>query len=88
VEAQACGTPVIAFGKGGALESVVDNKTGVFFYEQTATAIKNAVLAFEGKKESFDNHLIVEHAQSFSTRVFKNSFLNCIENNLKKNKTL
>src|SRR5205814_334412 len=39
VEAQSCGTPVIAFGKGGALETVIDGRTGLFFYEQSATGI-------------------------------------------------
>ncbi|MHC0443723.1 glycosyltransferase, partial [Flavobacterium sp. 3-210] len=35
IEAQACGTPVIAFKKGGALETVIENETGIFFNEQT-----------------------------------------------------
>jgi glycosyltransferase involved in cell wall biosynthesis len=54
VEAQACGTPVIAYGKGGALETVVDidnatgaDATGVLFYQQEAEAIANAVTRFE-----------------------------------------
>ena len=51
VEAQACGTPVIAFGRGGALETVngldTPAPTGVFFGEQTAESIRRAVDAFE-----------------------------------------
>jgi len=53
LEAQACGTPVIAYGRGGALETVVggeeagDDRTGVFFFEQTRAAIIAAVEAFE-----------------------------------------
>ncbi|MEZ0130119.1 glycosyltransferase, partial [Flavobacterium sp. LBUM151] len=47
VEAQACGTPVIAFGKGGALETVIENETGIFFEEQSAQKIKEAVFDFE-----------------------------------------
>lgn len=49
VEAQACGTPVIAYGKGGALETVKtgDNATGIFFYSQTAESISEAVERFE-----------------------------------------
>ncbi len=43
IEAEACGTPVIAYGHGGSLETVCDGKTGTFFYEQTADAIVNAV---------------------------------------------
>ncbi|WP_446918489.1 glycosyltransferase, partial [Klebsiella pneumoniae] len=57
VEAQSCGTPVIAFGKGGALETVrpygVSNPTGVFFYNQTVTDIISAVETFEQKIDSF-----------------------------------
>jgi len=47
IEAQACGTPVIAFGKGGALETVIDNETGVFFNQQTEESIINAVQRLE-----------------------------------------
>jgi len=51
VEAQACGTPVIAFGRGGVLDSIqgldADQPTGVFFYEQTADAIADAIRRFE-----------------------------------------
>ena len=47
VEAQACGTPVIAFAKGGALETV---QTNTFFHVQTPEAVRNAVLAFETKR--------------------------------------
>lgn len=47
VEAQACGTPVIAFGKGGTLETIIDRKTGLFYHEQTVESLVNAVLEFE-----------------------------------------
>ena len=54
VEAQACGTPVIAYGKGGSLDTVVDQgdvsgrpATGLFFFEQTADSLKEAVNLFE-----------------------------------------
>jgi glycosyltransferase involved in cell wall biosynthesis len=46
VEAQACGTPVIAYGKGGALDSVVPDKTGIFFHAQTPQSIVSAVERF------------------------------------------
>lgn len=78
VEAQACGTPVIAFGKGGALETVVglteDNTTaptGLFFDEQSAEAIQAAVLRFEANAQRFDARLIHEHAQTFAIEKFK-----------------
>jgi len=57
VEAQACGTPVIAFGKGGVLESIRPygevNPTGIFFAEQTADSLLRAVLHFETLQGSF-----------------------------------
>ncbi|MFS2186191.1 glycosyltransferase family 4 protein [Mucilaginibacter sp. Mucisp84] len=80
VEAQACGTPVIAFGKGGALESVVENKTGIFFYEQSAEAIKEAVERFEVNESLFNYKEITRHASSFSTDIFKNELLVQINN--------
>ncbi|WP_319800791.1 glycosyltransferase [Klebsiella pneumoniae] len=58
VEAQACGTPVIAFGKGGSLETIrplgVDNPTGLFFSEQTIESIISQVNAFERNVEIFE----------------------------------
>lgn len=48
LEAQASGTPVIAFGAGGALETVIEGKTGIFFKEQSASALVDAVERFEG----------------------------------------
>ncbi len=70
VEAQACGTPVIAFGKGGSLETVVDGKTGVLFYEQTTAAIKEAIYFFEKNREQFSSLKIREHSLKFSTTRF------------------
>jgi glycosyltransferase involved in cell wall biosynthesis len=46
VEAMACGKPVIAYGKGGALESVVDGTTGVFFHEQNVVSLEDALRRF------------------------------------------
>lgn len=73
VEAQACGTPVIAFGKGGALETVIDGKTGVFFFEQTEAAIRQAIDKFENEFE-FHPQFIRQHAMSFSTERFNAQF--------------
>jgi glycosyltransferase involved in cell wall biosynthesis len=47
LEAQACGTPVIAYGRGGALETVVENETGLFFGEQNVDSLQSAVAEFE-----------------------------------------
>jgi len=69
VEAQACGTPVIAFGEGGVLETVCNGKTGVFFKEQTAQSLKEAILYFETLK--FNPKEIREHALQFSKERFE-----------------
>ncbi|MCC9017793.1 MULTISPECIES: glycosyltransferase [Flavobacterium] len=69
VEAQACGTPVIALAKGGTLETVVENRTGVFFQEQSSQSIKEAVIDFE--KIEFNPKVIREHAMKFSKQRFE-----------------
>ncbi|WP_439882423.1 glycosyltransferase family 4 protein [Pontibacter sp. MBLB2868] len=69
VEAQACGTPVIAFGKGGSLETV-NNSTGIFFDQQTTTSIINAVLKFEENILKFDKYQIRLNAERFSKERF------------------
>ncbi len=74
VEAQACGTPVIAFGKGGATETVIDGETGLFFYEQTAEAIVKAIDEFERCREKFDRNRIRQNAERFSTSRFCSEF--------------
>ena len=70
VEAQACGTPVIAFGKGGALETVVPGETGIFFYDQSAKSIKDAIRLFESAHTGFSPERIREHAEAFSQERF------------------
>ena len=76
VQAQACGTPVIAFGKGGATESVLDKKTGVFFPEQTAASCAEAIKEFEKLEAAgnFDAKKIVAHAKTFSRERFIKEF--------------
>ncbi|MCB1080341.1 MAG: glycosyltransferase family 4 protein [Chlamydiia bacterium] len=72
VEAQACGTPVIAYGKGGALETVLQNRSGLFFPEQTVSSIIEAVQAFEERE--FDPKLIRKHAENFREEHFRIKF--------------
>ena len=72
VEAMACGTPVIAFGRGGATESVVGGETGLFFDEQSPSCIAAAVERFE--RESFDPHAIRRHAERFRPERFRAEF--------------
>lgn len=78
VEAQACGTPVIAYGKGGSLETVKDGITGVFFDKQNIESIIQAVSRFELGNE-YDPLVIREHAETFSTKRFKNEIKNFID---------
>jgi glycosyltransferase involved in cell wall biosynthesis len=69
VEAQACGTPIIAFGRGGTLETVMPN-TGVFFYKQDCISIINAVQEFESRSTDFDSVVIRRNAERFSRQNF------------------
>jgi len=78
LEAQACGTPVIAFGKGGALETVrsstVDQPTGIFFPEQTVASLIAGIHQFEATKTAFTRENCVQQAAKFSAQVFKDKF--------------
>lgn len=77
VEAQAAGTAVIAYGKGGALETVVEGKTGIFFHEQTLESLLKAIRLFEGKE--FDPGVIKKHAEQFSSLQFCLKFKEFVE---------
>lgn len=79
VEAQACGTPVIAFGKGGALETVAEHTTGLFFYEQSPLSIQEAVRKFEQSSHLFDPLAIRKHAEKFDTLCFRNNVQQFVE---------
>jgi len=68
LEAQACGRPVVAFGRGGALETVVDGETGVFFSEQTDEALEDAVA--RAAATSWDSGAIRRHAERFGPAQF------------------
>ena len=79
LEAMASGRPVIAFGKGGALETVVDGKTGIFFHEQTEDALLEAVERFEGMKSHFHPTQIRAHACGFGPERFRSEMARIIE---------
>lgn len=87
VEAMASGRPVIAFGSGGALETVVPGLSGVLFHEQAPEAIIDAVHAFEAEAAAFDPVAIREHAARFSTRNFKLGMDLVIQEELRARKT-
>jgi glycosyltransferase involved in cell wall biosynthesis len=71
VEAQACGTPVIAYGRGGATDSVIDGHTGLFFPEQSPDAIAAAIARFERSSNLFWVDPIRANALRFRTERFK-----------------
>lgn len=82
VEAMASGRPVIALKKGGALDTVVDNKTGIFFNEATAVSLNQAIEQFEAAADVFDSGVIRQHAKQFDVNIFKLRLSNFIEQNL------
>lgn len=84
VEAQACGTPIIAYGRGGSLETVQGDPskgdiTGLFFFEQTEDAICNSVEQFETIQSKITPQACRAHAEKFSIPAFRqrmSSFVN------------
>jgi glycosyltransferase involved in cell wall biosynthesis len=78
LEMNACGRPVIAFGKGGALETIVDGRTGIVFAEQTVDSLAAAILRFE--QLAFDPAAIRRHAERFSKERFTQSLHVIVKN--------
>ncbi|MBV8102760.1 MAG: glycosyltransferase [Verrucomicrobia bacterium] len=92
LEAQSYGRPVIAYGKGGSLETVVgvgsttigqqairgDSITGIFFEKQSTDSLADAMLAFESSEDLFAPEDIQSHARRFDTSVFVERFQNYI----------
>lgn len=76
LEAQACGTPVIALGKGGSLETVKHGVTGILYPEQTVASLIDGVGQFE--KLAVDPLVIRQHAETFGIEEFKKQFNNFI----------
>lgn len=72
VEAQACGTPVIAFGRGGVTESVIPGQTGVLFDARTPESLMSAISTFESS--TWDYSLIRQNAERFSIQQFRKQF--------------
>lgn len=87
VEAQACGTPVIAYGKGGALETVKGleqmQPTGVFFPEQTVAALTAAVKKFEANQGRFTVASCVANSARFAPQQFKQKFMGFVQRMIK-----
>ncbi len=79
VEAMASGAPVIAFGRGGATETVKDGVTGVFFDQLTVASLVEAIQQFEKKTSEFSVGEIMAHAAQFDTAIFNTKFLAVVE---------
>ncbi len=85
VEAQACGTPVIAYGSGGTLETVRDRRqfgaqaTGVLFPAQTVGAIVEAVSYFEANAAQIHPEVVRTHAEGFDRTLFQQRYQNFVD---------
>jgi glycosyltransferase involved in cell wall biosynthesis len=79
IEAMACGRPVIAYGAGGALETVIDRQTGILFPEQTWQSLRAAIETFEHLETEFDPIRIREHATLFDASLFKERFKRLVD---------
>jgi glycosyltransferase involved in cell wall biosynthesis len=77
LEAMASGTPVIAFGKGGARETIVEGKTGVFFSEQTAESLEDVVRNFD--RNRYKSQDCRARAEEFSIEKFRKDMTEIIE---------
>src|SRR3989344_1038359 len=85
VESMACGRPVIAYAAGGACETVVENKTGKFFDEQTWEALADAIVRF--KPEDYNQAGIKAYAEQFGIDRFKREITNLVDVELEKRKS-
>jgi glycosyltransferase involved in cell wall biosynthesis len=82
LEAMACGTPVIAYGKGGALETVTNGKTGLFFDSQEPVQVIKAIKNFQNMR--FSSEDLFERAQQFTKIVFEQKIQNFVDSHLQK----
>lgn len=82
VEAMASGRPVIAYNVGGAVDTVIQHKTGVLFNELNENSLMNAVQEFEKIENIFIPKEIKDHARQFSAELFKEKFASVVERDL------
>ena len=83
LEAQASGRPVIAYGAGGALSSIIEWTTGLFFDEQTPESLMDVLLSFQA--DQFDPRVIRRHAEAFDTARFRQGMIQHISDRLSHN---
>ena len=84
LEAMASGCPVIAYGKGGALETVIDEQTGLLFNQQTSESLQQAINKLEQGQIKFSDQQIINQAKQFDQTIFNQKFLNLLEESWKK----
>lgn len=81
LEAQACGTPVVALDRGGVQETVVPGKSGLFFENQDARSLAEAIR--QAEQHSWDRQIIRQNAERFSVSSFLQGLADCIQECLK-----
>ncbi len=81
VEAQACGRPVIAYGKGGSEETIVDGRTGILFQQQTPESLISAVIGFN--QSQFESRAIRKQAETFDQKTFEQKFIRILSDQYK-----
>ena len=95
IEAQACGTPVIAYGKGGSLETVKgrfvnqkvrEDDTGIYFNEQSSDSLIEAVNYFEKNYQKFNSEKIRKFARTFDKKIFKENIIKVFSEIIDKHK--
>lgn len=86
LEAQASGRPVIAYGAGGALSSVIEGVTGTFFHEQTVESLAGVLASFDERQ--YDPQTIRNHALEFDTPRFQRRMLHYIETKMQATRVL
>ena len=79
LEVMASGRPVIAYAKGGALETVVDGKTGIFFHDQSVDSVVDAISRFESLADTFAKSTLQAHSRLFSTEVCRSRIAQFID---------
>lgn len=82
VEAMSAGVPVLAFGKGGALETVQDGKTGLYFHDQTVSGLVHCIEEFERNGVAYSRQQIHGYSLNFSDEIFKGNFTNFLKDKL------
>lgn len=79
VEVMASGRPVLAYGRGGALETVVDGETGLFFHGDTVADLEDGIRRMEAWLPGFDPAAAIRQAERFSPAAFRSGFMKVVD---------